>query len=34
MRGRGWIRRYRFLVASAAALVSVLLAGPANWPKV
>jgi len=33
MRGRGWARTARHLVAAAVALASVLLAGAAGWPK-
>ncbi len=33
MRARGWIRKHRYLLVSAAALASVLLAGAANWPR-
>jgi outer membrane murein-binding lipoprotein Lpp len=30
---RGTIRRFRYLLASAVVLASVVLAGTANWPK-
>ncbi len=33
MRARAWVRRYRYLLVSAATMASVLLAGAANWPK-
>jgi hypothetical protein len=33
MRARAWIRRYRYLLATAAAVLSVVLAGGANWPR-
>jgi len=33
MRSRGWLRRYRYLLMSAMALASLVLAGAANWPK-
>ena len=33
MRARMWVRRYRYLLVSAAALASVWLAGAANWPR-
>ncbi len=32
MRAGGWIRKYRYLLASAVALASLALAGAANWP--
>jgi hypothetical protein len=33
MRARGWIRKFCYLLVTAAALVAVLLAGAANWPR-
>ena len=33
MKLRGWLRRYRYLLFSAMALASLVLAGAANWPK-
>lgn len=33
MRARGWIRRYRYLLTAAAAVLSLVLAGGANWPR-
>ncbi len=33
MKARGWIRKYRYMLVSAAALACVLTAGAANWPR-
>jgi hypothetical protein len=33
MRARGSNRRHLYLLASAVALLSALLAGAANWPR-
>lgn len=33
MSSRGWLRRYRYLLLSAAVVASLVFAGGANWPK-
>lgn len=33
MKARGWMRRYRYLLVSVAALASLWLGGAANWPN-
>ena len=33
MKARGWLRRYKYLLLSAMAFASLVVAGAANWPK-